>query len=74
MFQVNLILIKKKRIEKGYSLQEMAELIGFSDKVKYYRRETGEYNFKPEEIPLVAKTLGIPVKKFFVQKVSKIEI
>ena len=70
MFEVNLELIKEKRLEKGYSLQEMAENIGLNDKVKYYRRESGEHNFKAEEIPLVCKVLGIPLKKFFIQKVS----
>lgn len=73
MFEVNLNLIKETRLKKGYSLQEMAENIGLSDKVKYYRRESGEYKFKAEEIPLVCSSLGIPYKKIFVQKVSKIE-
>ncbi len=74
MYKVNLQLIKDSRLEKGYSLQEMADLMGFNDKAKYFRRETGEYNFKPEEIPQAAKILGIPLKNFFIKKVSKIEI
>lgn len=73
MFEVNLDLIKKERLKKGYSLQEMAFNIGLNDKVKYYRRESGEYNFKAEEIPLICNSLGIPLKKIFTQKVSKIE-
>lgn len=73
MFEINLELIKEKRLKKGYSLQEMAKNIGLSDKVKYYRREIGEYKFRAEEIPLVCISLDIPYKKIFVQKVSKIE-
>lgn len=73
MFRVNLQLIKDTRLEKGLSLQEMADSLGFNDKVKYYRRETGEYKFHPEELPLVAKTLEIPIEKIFERKVSKIE-
>ncbi|EMF0109707.1 helix-turn-helix domain-containing protein [Enterococcus hirae] len=73
MYSVNLKLIKEKREEKGYSLDKMAKLMGFKDKAKYYRREAGEYNFKPEEIPCVANLLGIPLSKIFIPKVSKIE-
>ncbi|OJG48521.1 hypothetical protein RV05_GL001668 [Enterococcus hirae] len=47
--------------------------MGFNDKAKYYRRETGEYNFKPEELPYLAKLLDIPLAKIFTHKVSKIE-
>ena len=50
MYQVNLELIKERRKTKGYSLKKMSDLMGFNDKAKYYRRETGEYNFKPEEL------------------------
>lgn len=73
MFQVNLQLIKDKRLKKGYSLQEMSKLMGFNDKAKYFRRETGEYNFKPEEIPVVSEILDIPLDKIFIERVSKRE-
>ena len=32
-----------------------------------------EYNFKPEELPYLAKLLDIPLAKIFTHKVSKIE-
>ena len=73
MYQVNLELIKERRKTKGYSLKKMSDLMGFNDKAKYYRRETGEYNFKPEELPYLAKLLDIPLAKIFTHKVSKIE-
>lgn len=73
MYQVNLELIKERRKIKGYSLKKMSDLMGFNDKAKYYRRETGEYNFKPEELPYLAKLLDIPLAKIFTHKVSKIE-
>lgn len=73
MFRLNLQLIKETRKKKGYSIQYMSDSMGFNDKSKYYRRETGEYNFRSEEIPLVAKILGIPIEKIFIPKVSKIE-
>lgn len=73
MYKVNLELIKEKRKEKGYSLKKMADLMGFSDKAKYYRREAGEYSFKPEELPHVAKLLNIPISKIFTLEVAKRE-
>ncbi|MDT2597097.1 helix-turn-helix domain-containing protein [Enterococcus dongliensis] len=73
MYAVNLKLIKEKRVEKGYSFSKIADLMGFNDKAKYYRREKGEYKFNPEELPAVAKILDIPISKIFVLKVSKIE-
>ncbi|EGP5037748.1 helix-turn-helix transcriptional regulator [Enterococcus faecium] len=73
MYQVNLELIKERRKTKGYSLKKMSDFMGFNDKAKYYRRETGEYNFKPEELPYLAKLLDIPLAKIFTHKVSKIE-
>ncbi|MHC9537742.1 helix-turn-helix domain-containing protein [Dellaglioa sp. BT-FLS60] len=71
MYQVNLELIKSKREAKGYSFQKMADLMGFKDKAKYYRRETGEYSFKSEELPVLANVLGITLKKIFIFEVSK---
>lgn len=73
MFQVDLQLIKESRKKKGYSIQDISDRMGFSDKSKYYRRETGEYNFRSEEIPLVAEILGIPIEKIFIKNVSKFE-
>ncbi|EOT30545.1 XRE family transcriptional regulator [Enterococcus saccharolyticus] len=72
-YKMNLELIKKARIEKGDSLQKMVNLIEVLDKTKYYRRENGIINFKPEEIPLIAHILEIPLEKMFI-KVSKKEI
>jgi hypothetical protein len=69
-YVVNLELIRKTRIEKGYSLQKMVNLIEILYKTKYYRREKGLVSFKPEEIPLIACILEIPLEQMFV-KVSK---
>ena len=60
--------MKQRRIEKGYSLQKTVNLLGILDKVKYYRREKGEVNFKPEELRLVAELLEIPLEQLFIKK------
>ena len=37
--------------------------MGILDKTKYYRREIGEVNFKPEELHVIAIVLEIPLEK-----------
>ncbi|WP_267913773.1 MULTISPECIES: helix-turn-helix domain-containing protein [Enterococcus] len=59
------------RLEKGYSLQKMVNLMGILDKTKYYRREKGEVHFRPEELLLVANVLDVPLEKLFTQKNSE---
>lgn len=74
MFEVNLPLIKSERLKRGYTLQDMAEKMNLYNKSAYFKRENGDYKFKPEEIPQVAAILNIPLEKFFTQEVYKIEI
>ncbi|MBO0430468.1 helix-turn-helix transcriptional regulator [Vagococcus fluvialis] len=71
IYKVNLDLIKETRQDKGYSLNDMAIKLGFNNKSKYYRRETGEYKFQPEELPALAKILGIPIEKIFSSEYRK---
>lgn len=46
----------------------MVNLMGILDKTKYYRREIGEVNFKPEELHVIAIVLEIPLEKNFKKK------
>ncbi len=46
----------------------MVNLMGILDKTKYYRREIGEVNFKPEELHVIAIVLEIPLEKIFKKK------
>ncbi|MCD5001472.1 helix-turn-helix transcriptional regulator [Enterococcus saccharolyticus] len=71
MYIVDLVIIKAMRLEKGYSLQKMVNLMGILDKTKYYRREKGEVHFRPEELLLVANVLDVPLEKLFTQKNSE---
>lgn len=64
-YKVNLDLIKETRKDMGYSLNDMANKLGFNNKSKYYRREIGEYKFQSEELPTVADVLDIPIEKIF---------
>lgn len=71
IFKVNLKYIKNKRIEKGYSLQKMVNAMGILDKTKYYRRENGKVNFRPEELIRVAAVLEIKLESLFLPSVSE---
>ncbi|KAF1305712.1 transcriptional regulator [Enterococcus sp. CU12B] len=71
IYIVDLVIIKAMRLEKGYSLQKMVNLMGILDKTKYYRREKGEVHFRPEELLLVANVLDVPLEKLFTQKNSE---
>lgn len=70
-YVIDLQLIKSKRLEHGYTLEEMSTKLGFNSKSKYYRRENGEYKFQSEELPKVANILGIPLEKIFIKTYLK---
>lgn len=65
MPQINLELISEIRKEKGFSHADMAKKLNLGAPEKYFRRENGEYNFKAVEIPVLCKTLNIPMSKIF---------
>lgn len=63
---LNLALIKKKRLELGYSNEDMAKSLGLASSDKYFRREHGVYKFQASELPALSKKLNIPLEKIFV--------
>ena len=73
--QVNLTLIKEKRQEKGFSIDEMAKFLGLTNGSMYWKRENGDYRFKAEEIMQLSEILGVPFDRLFLTtSYSKIEI
>lgn len=72
-YTINLQLIKDKRHEYGYTMQEMAETLGLKTRADYFKRENGDTRFKSVELPILSKKLHIPINHFFNQKVEKIE-
>lgn len=63
---LNLALIKKRRLELGYSNKDMAKSLGLASSDKYFRREHGVYKFQASELPALSKKLNIPLEKIFV--------
>lgn len=69
--EVDLKFIKIVRIENHYSMAKTARLLGLSGTEKYLRRENGEYNFKPEELSVLADVWNVPMEKFFTSNLRK---
>ena len=64
--QINLSLIKKKRLELGFSNEDMANSLGLASPDKYFRREHGTYKFQAAELPALSKKREIPLEKIFI--------
>ena len=64
--KINLALIQKKRLELGFSNEDMANSLGLASPDKYFRREHGTYKFQAAELPALSKKLEIPLEKIFV--------
>lgn len=61
----DLAYIAKRREELGVSQASMAERMGFSNASVYLKYERGEYKFKAEMLPTLAKALNCEVENFF---------
>lgn len=70
-YSINIQLIKQKRLEHKYTLQEMSEALGLANRSLYLKRENGYQKFKANELPLLSKKLGIPLNDFLSQTLRK---
>lgn len=62
---VNLEVIKHKRKLKGFSIDDMAANLCLANGSVYWKRESGHYKFKAEEVLLLSKLLEIPMDDLF---------
>lgn len=67
---VNTEELKKERKNKGFSIVDMAKLMGFNSKVTYYNIEIGVTEPKISHINKISEILGKAPKKFFNFKVQ----
>lgn len=73
--KLNLILIKEKRQEKGFNIDDMAKFLGLTNGSMYWKRENGDYKFKAEEVMKLSGILGVPFDRLFLSDVySKLDI
>lgn len=73
MTEINLQLIKERRLELKLTQQDMANRLNLGSKANYSRYESGKYTFDANAIPVLHRTLGIPITKLFTQKVTDLE-
>jgi transcriptional regulator with XRE-family HTH domain len=65
MYNLNLDLIRERRLELNLNLQEMADHLGFKHASTYMKYERGIYSFKADHVPLLAIHLKFPVEDLF---------
>ena len=62
--------LKKERKKQGFSITDMANMLGFKSKVTYYNIEVGAVEPKISHINKISKILGKAPKNFFNFKVQ----
>jgi DNA-binding XRE family transcriptional regulator len=60
---MNLILLKKERIKRGFTQEKMAQLLGFKSKSSYCLIEKGKVGISVDIAGDIAKQLGLSKKK-----------
>lgn len=66
---VNLNLIKELRVKKGFSIEEMATILGYEGYQAYYNKEKGIRKMSVEDIATISFILKVPIKKLFFEEV-----
>lgn len=74
MQELNLEFIKKRRLELKKTMQEMADYMGMKNASTYLKYENGDYAFKAEQLPKLAKALKCRITDFFTLNVAKTAI
>jgi DNA-binding XRE family transcriptional regulator len=62
---INLAFIAKRRVECGWTQQNMAEFLGFKNASTYQKYEKGEYDFKAIHLPILTRKLGCSLQDLF---------
>lgn len=70
---LNLEFIRERRLEKGLTLQDMAESFGFKTATNYQKYEQGKYSFDANMLPVLSEKLDCKIEIFFAPKVAKTE-
>lgn len=65
MKKLNLLFIKKRRLEINKTLQEMADCLGMKNASTYLKYESGLYSFKADQLPALAEALKCKITDFF---------
>jgi len=73
MQHLNLKYIRERRLQLGITQQEAAEKLGFKRASTYLKYESGIYELKAKQLPLLSKLLNCKITNFFDKNVSVLE-
>lgn len=62
---LNLEYIARRRLELTITLQDMAQALGFKNASTYMKYEKGEYAFKANHLPILARMLHCHAEDLF---------
>lgn len=65
MTRFDLEYVRSRRVERGLTLQEVAQHLGMCDKSAYSKYEAGTYQFRASMLPELARVLGCSIESFF---------
>lgn len=60
--------LRMRRLELGFSLAEMAKILGLKNPSTYLKYERGEYKLKADMLPILAAKLKCDIERFFYDK------
>ncbi len=63
--KIDLSFIKEKRKEKGLTLQEMSDKLGYKKASTYSLYENGVYEIKANMLPILANTFDCNIEDLF---------
>lgn len=64
---VNLDLIKRLRIKKNISIEQMSKLMGYKGYQGYYYKENGSRKMSADDIAKISILLGVPINDLFLK-------
>lgn len=63
--ELNLKLLRKRRLEQHITLQQCAKALGLSQSGPYLLKEQGKRNFKVNEVPIICKLLNLTIEEVY---------
>ncbi|MDC6155679.1 helix-turn-helix transcriptional regulator [Bacillus albus] len=65
MEKLNLDFIQNRRLELDITLLDLAKVLGFKNASTYMKYEKGNYTFKANHLPLIARVLDCKIEDLF---------
>ncbi|WP_245208842.1 helix-turn-helix domain-containing protein [Gottfriedia endophytica] len=63
--KLNLEFIKERRLRLGFTLEEMADELGYKNASTYFNYEKGVCDFKANQLPIICSKLNCTLNELF---------